>query len=81
LAISQLFFFAFIFFYQLFLIYLPNINLKDNFMTHSEDVPRFRSAEQNQEFLLFRIDALQKRVEFLEAQSEINLVELYNQNK
>jgi tetrahydromethanopterin S-methyltransferase subunit G len=50
-------------------------------MTHSEDVPRFRSAEQNQEFLLFRIDALQKRVEFLEAQSEINLVELYNQNK
>jgi hypothetical protein len=50
-------------------------------MTHSEDLPRFRSAEQNQDFLLFRIEALQKRVEFLEAQNEIlqTNIEIYNQ--
>ena len=40
-------------------------------MTHLEDLPRFRSAEQNQEFLLQRIDALEKHVEFLSAQLEV----------
>ena len=50
-------------------------------MTHSEDLPRFSSAEQNQDFLLFRIDALQKRVEFLEALNEIYELDLKTQNK
>jgi hypothetical protein len=40
-------------------------------MTHSEDVPRFRSAEQNQEFLLHRINALENHINFLEARLEI----------
>jgi|TARA_B110000977_G_C10807275_1_gene388822 hypothetical protein len=40
-------------------------------MTHSEDVPRFRAAEQNQEFLLHRINALENHINFLEARLEI----------
>tara|TARA_R110001592_G_scaffold14653_1_gene65335 strand:- start:19267 stop:19425 length:159 start_codon:yes stop_codon:yes gene_type:complete len=40
-------------------------------MTYSEDVTRTRATEENQQFLLHRIEALQKRVEFLEAQNEV----------
>tara|TARA_R110001632_G_scaffold57007_2_gene139477 strand:- start:207 stop:365 length:159 start_codon:yes stop_codon:yes gene_type:complete len=39
-------------------------------MTHSEDVPRTRATQETQQFLLYRIEALQKRVEFLEIQNE-----------
>ena len=44
-------------------------------MTYSEDVKR-SSSPDTIDFLNARIDALQKRVEFLEAQVEIN-----NKNK
>ncbi len=44
-------------------------------MTYSEDVNRAASVDTI-DFLNARIDALQKRVEFLEAQVEIN-----NKNK
>tara|TARA_R110000787_G_scaffold11896_1_gene38824 strand:+ start:2068 stop:2226 length:159 start_codon:yes stop_codon:yes gene_type:complete len=40
-------------------------------MTHSEDVSRTRATQETQEFLLQRIDALKKRVQFLEAQNEV----------
>tara|TARA_R110000822_G_scaffold252692_3_gene379318 strand:+ start:479 stop:631 length:153 start_codon:yes stop_codon:yes gene_type:complete len=40
-------------------------------MTHSEDVSRTRATQETQDFLLQRIDALQKRVQFLEAQNEV----------
>jgi hypothetical protein len=41
------------------------------FIKYSEDVARFRSAEQNQEFLLHRINALENHINFLEARLEI----------
>lgn len=40
-------------------------------MTYSEDVKRATSTE-TVDFLNARIEALEKRVEFLEAQNEIN---------
>ena len=40
-------------------------------MTHSEDVTRTRATQETQEFLLQRIEALEKHVEFLSAQLEV----------
>tara|TARA_R110000796_G_scaffold76166_4_gene170447 strand:+ start:471 stop:623 length:153 start_codon:yes stop_codon:yes gene_type:complete len=40
-------------------------------MTYSEDVTRTRATPETQEFLLHRIEALQKRVQYLEAQNEV----------
>tara|TARA_R110000822_G_scaffold37245_3_gene104425 strand:- start:576 stop:743 length:168 start_codon:yes stop_codon:yes gene_type:complete len=48
-------------------------------MTYSEDVPRTRATEETQEFLLQRIEAMDKeihklnqRIVFLEAVLEVN---------
>tara|TARA_R110001632_G_scaffold95637_2_gene201777 strand:- start:13359 stop:13517 length:159 start_codon:yes stop_codon:yes gene_type:complete len=40
-------------------------------MTYSEDVPHNRATQETQEFLIHRIEALQKRVLYLEAQNEV----------